>query len=154
MRKMVLGLAAASFGLGPASWAVAQTPPPLVIHQAPAVPAADPEPVTYLDRGAVNGRKQELYTYAELNPDCTLAGDPTILVASRPAHGQISIERGDVFVTYAEGNPRAACNSTKVHGQIVYYTAEAGYQGADSFELEIVGSFGHLHRYHFRLTVR
>jgi hypothetical protein len=163
MRALNLGagLAAAALGLVLACTGAAQPttltspPPPLVVHEPPPPPIHTPPPGLYnLERGAIHGRRQRILTYAEVNPDCSLAGNPVILVAVAPAHGQITIEHGDVFVTYANDNPRAGCATRPVAGQIVSYTSAPDFVGEDTAELEIIGSFGTITRYKYHITVR
>jgi hypothetical protein len=90
---------------------------------------------------------------AEVNPDCTIAGESVVRVVAEPSHGALRIHKEQGFTSYPDDNPRHVCNDQRVAGVSVYYTSKRGYVGPDTVTLDYVFSNGGEQSDDFALTV-
>jgi hypothetical protein len=102
---------------------------------------------------AISGRELHVVFVAELNPDCTLAGESVVRVVASPSHGALRVRKEQGFASYADDNPRHVCNDRRVSGVSVYYTPERSYVGPDKMTLNYVFSNGGEQNDDFALTV-
>ena len=101
-----------------------------------------------------SGAKTRIWTTANLNPDCTSRGDYKMGIVQAPAHGQLTLERGEEYPTYPSTHPRANCNKQKVPFAAVTYTSQPGYTGEDFLAVDFSSSDNGASRAAFFLTVR
>ena len=73
---------------------------------------------------------------ASIEPDCTEHPGYTLSIVKPPAHGEVKVVEEGIYLAFPPSNPRSACNSRKVPGRKVYYTANAGFSGHDRVVLE------------------
>jgi len=81
---------------------------------------------------------------AAIDPDCSPHPGSTLTIVAPPAHGAVKVVEEPIYVAFPPGNPRSACNSKKVPGRHVYYTASPGYAGHDRVILEGSSEDGHV----------
>jgi hypothetical protein len=65
----------------------------------------------------------------------------------------VTVTPGDGFVTYAEGDPRSACNRRRLDGLHVTYRPEPGYLGPDSATITAVLADGSTRQRRYAITV-
>jgi hypothetical protein len=116
--------------------------------QEPKAPAEIP-----IDRAAVSGHPQRIYTYYVLNPDCTVRGEAVFRVTSSPAHGEVHLEAGRDFPSFTRDNARFECNKQEVPVRTLFYQSKAGYSGPDTFVMEALYPDGHTYITRFRIDV-
>ena len=104
-------------------------------------------------RGADSGQKQKVWSYIDVNPDCS-PNDYKLKILTQPSHGAVTIEDAEDFPNYAKENVRSACNVKRVASKSVSYTSEAGFTGSDGFTIEVLTSFGVIRDDRFSMTVR
>jgi hypothetical protein len=116
---------------------------------APPAPAAPAE----TKRVAVTGEPLVLDFVQAVRPDCAVIGVNRVIVVARPAHGVVTVTPGDGFVTYAEGDPRSACNRRRFDGLNVTYRPDAGYLGPDGATITAVLADGSTRQRRYAITV-
>jgi hypothetical protein len=89
-----------------------------------------------LSKAAVGSSQIVIWGGAAIDPDCSPHPGSTLAVVTPPAHGEVKVVEEPIYVAFPPGNPRSACNSKKVPGRHVYYTASPGYSGHDRVVLE------------------
>jgi hypothetical protein len=82
----------------------------VVAQEAPPTPAL-PKPIN-VTRFIPTGEVRTIGKVVALNPDCSSLGPIVGRVVEKPAHGEVSFEIGDVFLTYAQTSPLSPCNSS------------------------------------------
>jgi hypothetical protein len=90
---------------------------------------------------AVSGKPMIVWEGYAINPDCTTMGQMTFRL-TRPAHGQVSLQKAKVFPHFPPSNPRNICNNRTVPGQRATYTSTANYTGRDGFSYDVIGPAG------------
>jgi hypothetical protein len=90
-----------------------------------------------LTRVAAAAQKSRLDFFYDLAPDCSSAGKPVVRVLEQPQHGTLSIENGQAFTDFPQGDRRAACNAQQSDGTLVFYQPSTDYRGADSITLAV-----------------
>ncbi len=73
---------------------------------------------------------------------CSPVGVVRVSAAVPPGHGTLSISPDTGFVTYPQGDARAACNRRRVDGISVVYRPAPGHVGAASVRLDILYADG------------
>ena len=114
---------------------VAPPPPPSAPLAGPAQPVLN-SPKYDVARNLLSGQSQQLGNFFSLNPDCSLMGPTTVRVLQQPQHGKVSVIQSDVYPAFPSTNQRYACNLKPVRGEVVIYTSEPGYVGADNAVVE------------------
>ena len=82
-----------------------------------------------ISKAAVGSSQIVIWGGAAIDPDCSPHPGSTLTVVTPPAHGEVKVVEEPIYVAFPPSNPRAACNSRKVPGRHVYYTASPGYAG-------------------------
>ncbi len=78
------------------------------------------------------GATARLNFVTAVNENCTVISGNFARMSRSPAHGSLNIVNASEYPNFAKPNPRAQCNTQKVSGQIVSYTANSSYTGPDS----------------------
>lgn len=82
------------------------------------------------------GQRFRVFSYASWNNDCTPHEPPGIVVLTAPAHGTVSIRPGPATIKMIrEGS--VDCTGHVFPGTAVWYTAAAGFHGADRFDFTV-----------------
>ncbi len=97
------------------------------------------------------GGKLKLAFVTAINPDCTTIGSTTARAAREPARGKLTIQTADDFVFFPPANPRSACNTKRVRGQLVEYHAAPGFKGTETLAYDVFQSRGGV--VHYTVTV-
>lgn len=97
-----------------------------------------------ISKAAVGSSRIVIWGGAAIDPDCSPHPGTTLTVVTPPTHGEVKVVEEPVYVAFPPSNPRAACNSKKVPGRHVYYTASPGYWGHDRVVLEGASEDGHV----------
>jgi hypothetical protein len=124
-------------------------------HPAPLTPVeVEANAEQTLIKGAPSGEKQKMNDFIGLNPDCTATGVPKVTFVSPPAHGTMTVERGEDYPNYPKDNARSACNTRKVPAVLLYYQSMPGYAGNDMAVIEVLFPAGNLRHQTYQITVR
>jgi hypothetical protein len=91
----------------------------------------------------------ELSYHASAHKDCTPAGLPTVRVIEPPKSGVLTVRRGTLSTDKV-----AACPKLKVPAEVVFYQANAGYQGPDHVKYEVINENGENSTYDMAITVK
>jgi len=104
--------------------------PPLAGDGATAAPTAD---AATRSSPVVVGRPARVFVFAGFGAHCEAVSPPQVTVVQPPTKGDITFEPGQetTIVTSAQGT----CIGQKAKGTGVYYTARAGSEGTDSFQV-------------------
>jgi hypothetical protein len=105
-------------------------------------------------RAVPAGQTLKLDHFANLNPDCSSAGDIAVRVLQDPANGKIAIKQAADFSTYPPFNPRSHCNDRRTPGVSVFYTPNQNYLGPDSVIFDIIFANGLERSDTFHLSVK
>ena len=88
-----------------------------------------------------------------INPDCSPVGVAGVLTVEEPQHGKVTVEKGSSFTTFAEDNPRSACNRRRSDGVLMSYRSDPGYLGPDSVTVDVIYGDGSSRKVHYAITV-
>ena len=99
-----------------------------------------------ISKAAVGSSQIVIWGGAAVDPDCSPHPGSTLTVVAPPSHGEVKVVEEPIYVAFPPGNPRSACNSKKVPGRHVYYTASPGYSGHDRVVLEGASEDGRVRR--------
>ena len=91
----------------------------------------------YTSVEATSGKPVQLSYHASAHKNCTPAPLPTIRVIEAPKSGTLTV-RGAVLKT----DKIAGCPGLKTPAQVVFYSARAGYAGADHVKYEVTSENG------------
>jgi transglutaminase-like putative cysteine protease len=122
----------------------------------PAPPAPVSPPVSTpadVKRTAVSGEPLDLDFVQVVGTDCVAVGVSRVIVVASPAHGTLNVAPGDGFVTYGQGDARAACNRRRLEGMRITYRPEPGYLGPDSATITAVLADGSTRQRRYAITV-
>jgi hypothetical protein len=86
--------------------------------------------------------------YADIRPDCTSGRLPAIRLIKSPAHGTVTIQRGNLKVANLK-----QCLAFEIPALSAVYRAAENYTGPDEFVLEVIGDNSRKQVQHFRVTV-
>jgi hypothetical protein len=118
---------------------------------------AQPEPpasgTVEVRRTAVAGQLLDVDFLYALNPDCSSVGVAGVRTVEAPGHGKVTIREGSGYSSFAQDNPRQACNRRRSEGMVVHYQPEPEYLGRDSVTVEVIFSDGEFIRRHYGITV-
>lgn len=83
------------------------------------------------------GQTAALGFATSINPDCSHsdARDRVVLTQS-PSQGRVEIRQDQGYAYFRPANPRSRCNNQRVPGIKVFYHANAGASGTDSFSYD------------------
>lgn len=73
-----------------------------------------------------------LGVYVNVKPDCSSGPLPTIRLITQPAHGKVSVKKGNVSATNYK-----QCLALEAPGYVVFYRSSPGFAGNDILMLEI-----------------
>ena len=82
---------------------------------------------------ALGGASVRLGFSTAINPDCSKIPSAPPQVIQTPEHGDLRIVAANDFTSFRPPNPRAKCNTQRVPGYVITYTARKGYVGQDAF---------------------
>ncbi len=119
-----------------------------------APPSPPPPPSFPLMRVVPKGEARTIAFFTSLFPDCSSQGPVVIRILDQPRHGAIDIAQGDSFPRYGVGSTLAACNTRKVPGLKLTYTAEEGFEGLDAFRIFVINADGTGYESEVRVSVR
>jgi hypothetical protein len=122
------------------------------------VAPAPPAPNAALDTGPIrktvlSGRLDKFDYWYSTNPDCTARGYPDVRVVTPPAHGTITLDKGEDYPFFPDDNVRKACNKQKVPATQTYYQSHPGFSGTDTVEVEVLFPGGRTRRATYAITV-
>ena len=83
------------------------------------------------------GERSKLDSFYTVFPTCESEGYPEITVTTAPKHGHVSSGPGQDYPSFAKDNVRWDCNRKLVPSTEVFYQADAGFQGKDSFSIAV-----------------
>src|SRR5262245_1456139 len=87
--------------------------------------------------------------YVNIQPDCTSGPLPTIRLAGPPAHGKVTVKKGNVDATdYKQ------CLALSVPAYVAFYRSERDFLGNDSVLIEVRYASGKQELQHIVITVR
>ncbi len=115
-------------------------------------PALAQSPVYY--KVVDHGKDVNLGFYYSINPDCSARGFATAAVGSPPQGGQVLSVHSRDFPSFSSTNPRFVCNKRRIEGTKVWYRANPGFRGTDSFVLQIVDANGDPKNFNVQVAVR
>jgi hypothetical protein len=87
-------------------------------------------------KAVIGSSKIVIWGGASIDPDCAERPGYSLNVVQPPEHGEVKVVAEAIYIAFPQGNPRAVCNSRKVPGRQVYYTAAPGFSGHDRVVLE------------------
>jgi hypothetical protein len=101
-----------------------------------------------------SGGTVKLTFFCNINPDCSASGTPTVRITKPPEHGRVSVSQTRDFCYFQPSNPRSICNTRRVSGIAVRYTAQRGYTGYDSIGAEVFFPGGSMRSGTYNISVR
>jgi hypothetical protein len=110
--------------------------------------AAAAETVEGTAQGQTN-KDIRIGVYVNIQPDCTSGPLPTIRLVEPPAHGKVTVKKGNVNATnYKE------CLALSVPAYVAFYHSDKDFLGNDSVLLEVRYPGGKQELQHIVITVR
>ena len=97
------------------------------------------------------GASTRVWIMAAWDDTCQQLPAPRIDVTTKPAKGAIGLREGQT--TTVKSSRSGTCIGTRVTGTGVYYTANAGAEGADTFTIEARLASGETAMRTFRITI-
>lgn len=85
------------------------------------------------------GKKTKMSSAFLVKHDCTFAAFPYTGVVKPPAHGKVDVEHGLVTAKFPKDSNAFLCSGKMVQGNIIYYTPNPGFSGADQFTMRMTG---------------
>jgi hypothetical protein len=126
---------------------------PTTASQEAAAPPTE-SPTGEITRIIAAGQKLRVDFLADIQPDCSSAGQTTVRILDQPQHGTVTIEEGQGFTVFPENHPSSACNSRKSEGTLVFYQPSQDYLGPDSITLQITFPLGGALTRHYTIRVK
>jgi hypothetical protein len=77
-----------------------------------------------------------MWRYVNFQADCSQEGG-IIKIRSQPAHGKLSQQVAPVFLGRPRFSETSACRGKAGNGLILFYTADVGFSGTDTFTMEV-----------------
>jgi hypothetical protein len=121
--------------------------------QAQTVDPTKPTPAT-LTRFVPSGEPRTIGFFTALNPDCTSNGPVVIRLLVPPDNGEVALEQGEMFTSYARENVRAPCNLKRSPGATVTYKSRPEFKGEDAFRCLIMYPDGFATEMTYNVLVR
>jgi hypothetical protein len=87
--------------------------------------------------------------YVNIQPDCGSGPLPTIRLVQPPAHGKVTVKKGNVNATNYK-----QCLALSVPAYVAFYRSEKDFLGSDSVLLEVRYPSGKQELQHIVITVR
>jgi len=103
---------------------------------------------------ADSGQRGKIEAYFSLDPSCASKGYAIVIVVKRPNHGILSIEIGQDYPEFAKDTVQFDCDRQLAAATEVFYQSNPGFQGYDSFEVEVLWPDRYLRRIAYILEVR
>ncbi len=104
-------------------------------------------------RFAAGTQQIRLHHAAHVKPDCEPMGEIRMAIPEPPKNGKLeAIWRTD-FTDFGDSADYKACATRKTEGLTVYYRANEGFKGKETFSFLIVFSDGGARRYEIDMTV-
>ena len=97
------------------------------------------------------GASTRVWIMAAWDDTCKLLPAPRIEIVAKPAKGTITFREGQS--TIIKSSRAGTCLGTRVTGTGVYYTANAGAEGSDTFAIEARLPTGEVTARTFRMTI-
>ena len=95
------------------------------------------------ERKAVpTGVNQQIDFFANVNPDCSPGGTPTVRLIEGPDAGVITTDKGRDFLPFPRGNVRHLCNRRRLAGLKLFYRSKPGFIGNDRVRVLILSGGG------------
>ena len=99
----------------------------------------------------VAGRRARVFVMAGFDADCRSQPEPTITVTVPPAKGEVSFQPGQQ--TTIRTSATGTCSGANVTGTGIYYTAQTGATGQDTFTISAVSASGNATERSFTVTI-
>lgn len=127
----------------------------ILLLTALAAMAAGPASAADISVTAAPGRETLVQYYVTWTDDCGQGYVPKGGLSAGPAHGKVAFRRGSFAIpkTASRGSVRD-CSGRKISGLGVYYTADGGYRGQDSFRMWIDNGATATTRYAVAVSVK
>jgi hypothetical protein len=110
--------------------------------------AARAETVERSAQGETN-KDIRIGVYVNIQPDCTSGPLPTIRLVEPPAHGKVTVKKGNVNATNYK-----QCLALSVPAYVAFYRSEKDFLGSDSVLLEVRYPSGKQELQHIVITVQ
>ena len=105
-------------------------------------------------KAAFSGVPETFAEFSQVNPDCTSAGRPTVIVTHAASHGSVEIKNDtESYANFPSNNQRYECNKKKFPSVSVVYTAEKSFVGPDKLSIKRVSRFGEVLTQDYVITV-
>jgi hypothetical protein len=95
------------------------------------------------------GKEIRIGVYVNLQPDCTSGPLPTIRLVEAPAHGKVTVKKGNVSATNFK-----QCLALSVPAYVAFYRSKKDFLGNDSVLLDVRYPGGKQELQHIVITVR
>jgi hypothetical protein len=125
--------------------------PPAVQNSAA---ADDPSHPIDLAKVVAAGHRLRIEFLYAIEPDCSSMGETVVRILEPPLHGNVTIQNGQGFTSFARHNQRYDCNMRKSDGTFVFYDPEPGFAGRDAMMLDIIFPTGQASRQRYAIEVR
>jgi hypothetical protein len=110
--------------------------------------AARAETVEHSAQGETN-KDIRIGVFVNIQPDCTSGPLPTIRLVTPPAHGKVTVKKGNVDATNYK-----QCLALSVPVYVAFYRSDKDFLGNDSVVLEVRYPGGKQEVQHIVITVR
>jgi hypothetical protein len=80
--------------------------------------------------------------FSGLNDDCSVQSYAAVRILQQPRNGTLAVVRSSGVATFAANNAFARCNGAPIRGTFVNYTPRAGYEGPETFRIEVIFADG------------
>jgi hypothetical protein len=110
--------------------------------------AAQAETVERTAQGET-GKDIQIGVYVNVQPDCTSGPLPTMRLLEPPAHGKVTVKKGNVSATNYK-----QCLALSVPAYVAFYRSERNFLGSDSVLLEVRYPGGKQELHNIVITVR
>ena len=104
-------------------------------------------------KNVVSGHTIVISESGNVTEKCTSSAIPVARIAVQPKHGSVKIKQEKVYPALPASNPRSRCNSKRISGIAVYYTANSGFQGNDEVKINVGFESGHVDEITVRIRV-
>src|SRR5262249_39960942 len=95
------------------------------------------------------GKDIQIGVYVNIQPDCASGPLPTIRLVEPPAHGKVTVKKGNFNATNYK-----QCLALSVPAYVAFYRSEKDFLGNDSVLLEVRYPSGKQELQHIAITVR
>jgi hypothetical protein len=125
--------------------------PPAVQNSAA---ADDPSHPLDLAKVVAAGHRLRVEFLYAIEPDCSSMGETVVRILEPPLHGNVTIQNGQGFTSFARQNQRYDCNMRKSDGTFVFYDPEPGFTGRDQVTLDVIFPTGQASDQRYAIEVR